>query len=146
MLDATQALTVLAPIDPNRRALLDRRLTEIAADPDRNAVFRPRDLPDPHFMRFVIIEDRELEPLLAWETNHDGNARTYLAKVCEVAASIDNVFECCVGYPMTKRDDARVEWLLTHSVRANAFYTGYRGVPRKQVINDRGVHDAIRDL
>src|SRR3954447_22124876 len=98
MFDATQALTVLAPIDPEKRALLDQRLDAIAADLDHNEIFRPCELPDTHFMRFVIIEDSELPALLAWESNHDRNTRTYLADLCAAAPSIDNVFECCVGY------------------------------------------------
>ncbi len=147
MFDATQALTVLAPIDPDKRALLDERLAAIAADLDHNAIFRPCELPDTHFMRFVVIDDRELPPLLAWECNHDGNTRSYLAEVCAAAPSLDNVFECCAGYPPpAQRGDGRVEWLLAHAVRANAFYTGYRGVPRDQVLNDRRVHDVIREL
>ena len=145
MRDATQALTVLAEIDPTRRALLDDRLAAIADDLDRNAVFRPRDLPDTHFMRFVIIEDRELPALLAWESNHDNDASEYLAAAVRAAPGLDQIFECCCDYPARRDDDMRVAWLLDHSVRAAAFYTGYRGVSRAQVVNDRRIHDAIRE-
>jgi hypothetical protein len=146
MLYATQALTILAPIDPARRAQLEQRLGAIAADLHHNTVFRPRELPDTHFMRFVIVDDRELTPLLAWECNHDGDERTYLDEVGRVTPSIDRIFECCVDYPEpNRRDEARLSWLLDHSVRAAAFYTGYRGVPYAQVQNDRRVHDAIRE-
>jgi len=146
MLDATQALTVVAEIDQRRRVDLDQRLAAIADDLAHNEVFRPGELPETHFMRFVIVEDRELPALLVWESNHDRAARDYLAEVARVAPSIDALFECCTGYPEPRaRDDAaRVTWLLEHSVRAAAFYTGYRGVPRRQVVNDRRVHDAIR--
>ena len=147
MLDATNALTVIAEIDPTRRALLDERLAAIADKLHDNPLFRPKDLPHTHFMRFVIIEGNGTLPaLLAWECNHDGEASEYLALAVR-AVSFDVVFECCRDYPRaSRRDDAaRVAWLLAHSVRAAAFYTGYRGIPRDQVVNDRAVHDAIRE-
>jgi hypothetical protein len=144
MRDATQALTVVAEIE--RRELLDERLAAIAKSLDANTVFRPCDLPDTHFMRFVIVEDRELAPLLVWESNHDGDAASYLELVAAKTPEIDAVFECCAGYPRpsARTWEARAAWLLRKSVRASAFYTAYRGVPRKQVLNDRKVHDAIR--
>jgi len=144
VLDATQALTIVAEIE--RREDLDRRLAAIADDLAHNAVFRPGELPLTHFMRFVIVEDHELPALLVWESNHDRDTRAYLAEVARVAPSIDLVFECCTGYPArpTRDDAARLAWMLERSVRAAAFYTGYRGVPRSQVVNDRQVHDAIR--
>lgn len=144
MLDATKALTVLAEIDPARRALLDQRLAAIADDLHANTVFRPHELPHTHFTRFVILEqDGELPALLAWESNHDRDARTYVAGAL-TATPIERVLECCSGYPILRDRDTRVAWLIERSVRAAAFYTAYRGVPREQVVNDRAVHDAIR--
>ena len=152
MLEATQALTVLAEIapGPTPRALLDHRLAVIAADLDGNPVFRPGELPDTHFMRFVVIDDPrgELPSLLAWETNHDGRAPDYLAAVARAAPQIEAVFACCVDYPEGSVHDVDgwVAWMLARSYRAGAFYTAYRGVPRSEVVNDRRVHDAIRHV
>src|SRR5712691_1950002 len=100
MRHATQGLTVLAEIAPASRALLEHRLAEIASDLDGNAIFRPCELPDTHFMAFAIIDDPrgELPALLAWETNHDGRSADYLAAVARAAPSISAVFECCAGY------------------------------------------------
>lgn len=151
MREATQALTVLAEIEPGpARALLEQRLAAIAADLDGNPIFRPCELPDTHFMRFVIIDDPrgELSALLAWESNHDGRAADYLAAVARATPAISAVFECCAGYPAegTAEVDAWVAWMLAHAHRAAAFYAGYRGVPRSAVVNARRVHDAIRDV
>jgi hypothetical protein len=150
MRDATQALTVLAEVPPGApRALLEQRLAAIAADLDGNPIFRPCDLPDTHFMRFVIVDDPrgEFPALLAWESNHDGRAAGYLAAVARTAPAITAVFECCAGYPAegTAGVERWVAWMLAHAHRAAAFYTGYRGVPRRAVVNARRVHDAIRD-
>jgi hypothetical protein len=148
MREATQALTVLAEIAPAARGKLVERLAAIADDLDGNAVFRPRELPDTHFMRFAIIDDArgEFPALLAWESNHDGRAAAYLAAVARAAPSISAVFECCAGYPAagTADVDGWVAWMLGHAHRAAAFYTGYRGLPRNAVVNARGVHDAVR--
>lgn len=151
MLDATQALTVLAELDPGPvpRALLDHRLAVIAEDLERNPVFRPGELPDTHFMRFVIIDDPrgELPSFLAWETNHDGRAADYLAAVARAVPSIEAVFACCAGYPARGLDDLDgwVRWMLDRAYPAGAFYIAYRGVPRSTILNDRLVHDAIRE-
>ena len=143
MRDATQALTVIAPIDPAKRALLDERLNQISDDIDGNALFRPKDLPHTHFMRFVVIEGAgEIPALLAWESNHDKRRDEYLALVVHGSA-IERIFECCTRFP--RQLDDQVTWLTEHSHRAAAFYTAYRGVPREQVHNDRTVHDAIRE-
>lgn len=152
MLEATQALTVLAELlpGPTPRALLDHRLAEIAADLGDNPIFRPGELPDTHFMRFVIIDDPrgELASLLAWESNHDGLSADYLAAVARATPSIEAVFECCVDYPTRGvRDvDGWVAWMTARAYPAGAFYTAYRGVPRSTVVNDRRVHDAIRKV
>jgi hypothetical protein len=149
MRDATQALTVLAEIAPGARAVLEQRLAAIAADLDGNAVFRPRDLPDTHFMKFAILDDPrgEFPALLAWESNHDGRAAAYLAAVARAAPAITAVFECCAGYPVagTADVDGWVAWIRARSHRAAAFYAGYRGVPRSCVQNAAAVRAAIRD-
>jgi hypothetical protein len=152
MLDATQALTVLAELDPGPipRAWLDHRLAEIDAHPDDNPWFQPGALPDTHFMRFAIIDDPrgELPSLLAWETNHDGRAADYLAAVAGAAPAIHRIFECCAGYPATGLEDleAWIAWVLARAEPAGAFYIAYRGVPRSEILNDRLVHDALRKV
>jgi hypothetical protein len=144
MLDATQALTVVAPIDPNKRKELDARLDAIAKKMDTNDIFRPKDLPYTHFMRFVVIEGGgDIPALLAWESNHDRETETYLDAVLH-ASTIERVLSCCVGFPRRLEDQLR--WSLDHTVRAAAFYTAYRGIPRDRVTNDRRVHDALREL
>ena len=147
---ATQALTVIAEIDPAQRARLDERLLAIRTSLDGNDVFRPGDLPDTHFTRFVVIDDREheLPALLAWEVNHDGEAAEYLAEVARTVPAIDRVLECCLDYPAGGCADTAVwlRWMQARSHRAAAFYAGYRGIPRRRVVNDRRVHDALRAI
>jgi hypothetical protein len=144
MRSATQELTVIAELDEDSLAVLHERLEAIGLHPEKNDVFLPAAVPNTHFMRFLIIErDGDLPPLLAWETNYDGDVTDYLTGA--VQQPLDRIFEFCTGYPTGARADTRVWWLLERSIRAAAFYTAYRGVPRSQVLNDRKVHDAIRE-
>lgn len=146
-LSATRALTIAAEIDPPRRCELIRRLVAIQADLRGNRWFRPEALPDTHFMRFVLVEDDELPALLVWEANHDGDARAYLEAVARATPQIGHVFELCRGYPPGGAADveAWVAWMRDRALPAAAFYAAYRGVPRKQVVNDRAVHAALRE-
>jgi hypothetical protein len=143
---ASQATTLVAPIDPALHQELLERLTLIEQRQDDNRYFRPRELPDTHFMRFVVIDDRELAPLLVWESNHDGYAADYLESVRVTTPSIDRVFECCAGYPGSADRDAWHAWMTARSCRAPAFYTGYRGIPRKRVLNDAALHAELQRL
>jgi hypothetical protein len=145
MRDATKALTVIAELEPDEARIreLHELLRVIGDEPEKNSRFKPADVPNTHFMRFVIIErDRDLPALLAWESNYDGEVTEYLAGA--VRAPIDQIFAYCTGYPAGRADDTRIWWLLERAIPAAAFYVAYRGVPRTQVINDRKVHDAIR--
>ncbi len=144
-------LTVLAEIDHAQRAELEYRLLCIQRGVD---ALRPELLPSTHFTRFVIIDDPtppegdRLPALLAWECNHDGSIEDYLAEVSRQTPEIDRVFECCVGYP-TRGAAGLDEWLLWMRARCHrsaAFFTAYGDLSHEQVLNDRAVHDALRDI
>lgn len=148
---ASTPLTVLAPIDPAQRDELEYRLVCIARGVDE---FHPSQLPDTHFARFVIVDDptptsgERLPALLAWECNHDGTIDDYLAAVAQQAPHLDRVFACCEGYPPGgSRDfDSWVLWMREHAHRPMAFYTAYGDLSHQQVLNDRAVHEALREI
>ena len=141
-LDATQPLTVLAEIEPARAQALPGILETVAVD-----LAAQLDLPDTHFMRLLIIDDaqRQLAPILAWESNYDGPLDDYLAAILAAVPRLDAAFACCVDYPGAADPDARVRWLRARTHHAAAFYTGYRGVQRRQVVNDDRLHTALRE-
>ncbi|MEZ4361393.1 MAG: hypothetical protein R3B48_14500 [Kofleriaceae bacterium] len=148
---ASTPLTVLAEIDPDKRDELEYRLLMIRRGIDE---FRPEQLPQTHFTRFVIIEDptppsgERLPPLLAWECNHDGTIDEYLAAVAEHAPTIDRVFGCCARYP--RRGAADFDewslWIRDRMRRSVAFYTAYGDISHEQVLNDRAIHEALRAI
>ena len=103
--------------------------------------FRPATLPDTHFTRFVLIST---SPGAAGAARLGEQPRRRargvprgVARTCRrrsIACS-----SCCVGYPAAGAADvdAWVAWISATRHRAAAFYCGYRGVPRAQVVNDR---------
>jgi hypothetical protein len=179
-LDASRALTVAAELDtqPARLTKLRATLASINDDlvgenaskkqpklaggvPVENTTFRPDQLPDTHFMRFVIVEDdlgpddNKLPTMLVWECNHDGDHDDYLRRCWrtwhEPARSrvplhldFDAIFGACVGYPLRAGEDAWVRWMLAHALRAAAFYSGYRGVAKDRVDAAGRVRRAVR--
>jgi hypothetical protein len=148
---ASTPLTVLAEIDPAMRDELEARLARIQRGEDD---FKPELLPSTHFTRFVIIEDKSagagerLPTLLAWECNHDGGIDEYLAEVASQTPMIDRVFECCSGYPVggaASLDDWMI-WMSKRTHRSAAFYTAYGDLSHQQVLNDRAVHEELRQI
>jgi hypothetical protein len=123
-----------------------------------NDIFRPHQLPDTHFMRFVVVTDErgpvdnKLPWLLVWESNHDGPPVEYL-RACQTKAlsgedgvhlDFDRVFGACVAYPGLKSGERWIDWMMDHAVRAEAFYSGYRGVPKTRVDAAQRVHAVLR--
>lgn len=147
MRSATRALTILAEIADRER--LGDRLIDINADHDGNRWFRVGKLPNTHFTRFVIIDDRcddgtnLLPAMLAWEANYDGDEDAYLDAAATL--NLDHLFECCAGYPGS-RDPTWRAWMHDHSYRATAFYSAYPGVPHDEIVNDIAVHAKLREL
>ncbi len=146
--------------DP-RRVELGTAVLHASGEAVHNTVFRPDHLDDTHFMRFVIVDDTDangkpkvpsnpLPPLLLWECNHDGKPRDYLRKAVRKANAgdhhldFDQVFGQCKAYPGMANEEAWVAWMLEHSIRAEAFYSGYRGIPRSRVNAAGRVHQEIR--
>lgn len=148
---ASTPLTVLAEIHPAMRRELEARLECIQRGED---AFKPELLPSTHFTRFVIIDDLKegvgepLPALLAWECNHDGDIDEYLAEVASKTPIIDRVFECCSDYPAqgaASFDDWMI-WMSRRTHKSAAFYTAYGDLSHQQVLNDRAVHDALREI
>ena len=133
---ATKPLTIIAEIA--ELALLKERLREIQASLDDNPWFDVAALEHTHFTRFVIVEDRELAPVLVWEVNYDGDETAYLTAA--LANKIGNVFSCCTGFTGDLR------WFRERTFRAPAFYCAYPGIAQREIANDFKVHAALRKI
>jgi hypothetical protein len=142
------ALTVVAPIDSERRAALDAALAEIARDLDGNRLVPFGALGTTHFARFVILPPAPpwARDLLVFESNHDGEPDEYLDHLARVAgAGLDAIFGCCVGWPAggVADVDAYGAFMRAHRRPAAAFHMGYRGYGKATVKNDLAVYEAV---
>lgn len=144
----SQALTVVVPLvrDPARllelRELLARTQKDLRHQP---ALFDPSQLPDTHFTRFIVLEDPDLDPLLVWESNHDGRAADYLRRAAAAQpAGLAAIFDFCPGSPGTADPDAFARWAKRYCIPYQAFHCAYRGVSKREVDAAIAVHRAIR--
>lgn len=144
----TGALTVIAPIAPERRQALDHTLDQIAADLEGNQWVPFSKLATTHFARFAILPpaEREAPALLVFESNHDGEPDDYLdllARTC--GGGLDAIFGCCDGWP--KRGVADLDgysrFMRAHRRAASAFHQGYRDRSKASVENDLAVFAAV---
>jgi len=173
MLPASQPLTVAVPLDEHQVEPLRKLLGAINAGiaqgeapvplpgdaPDR--LLQLDEMPHTHFTRFVVLDDRIRDaegnlvlrppadrqpPVLLWEVNHDGTLVEYLAALIadpDRRVGLDAIFSHARGWKGTELT-AFHDFCVRHRVRAEAFYTGYRGEPRVRTVNDRKVREAIR--
>jgi hypothetical protein len=143
-----QALTVVAPLDrdPVRLQALRDLLAGVQKELRRQpAPFDPGRLPDTHFTRFIVLEDHELDPVLVWESNHDGKPLDYLRRAALAQpAGLDAIFAFCPGAPRAADPDAFARWAERHSLPYAAFHCAYRGTPKREVDAAIAAHRAIR--
>ena len=125
------ALTVVAPIKPDQLASLNTLLNEIGQNLRHNSYLDISRLTTTHFMRWVILPATGPGPArLLFESNHDGDAPTYLqAMIAQAGVALDAIYGKCVGYPANGVADApaTLRYLQEHSIPVEAFYIGYRG-------------------
>ena len=142
------ALTIVAPIDPARRAALVAALAEVAARLGDNRLVPFGALPTTHFARFVILPpaNEGAPELLVFESNHDGESDDYLDHLARAAgAGLDAIFGCCAGWPAggVADVDGYGAFMRAHRRPAAAFHMGYRGYAKATVRNDLAVYDAV---
>ncbi len=125
------ALTIVAPIKPDQLADLDDLLTQIGTNLRHNPYLDISKLTTTHFMRWVILPTQDADPArLLFESNHDGDAVTYLGDLMTQAGSaLDAIYDKCEGYPAdgVSNRDGVLRYLQAHMVPTAAFYIGYRG-------------------
>ncbi len=127
------ALTVVAPIIPDQVDALNDLLTGIGTSLRNNPYFDISRLSTTHFLRWLILPPDEENPgpaLLLFESNHDGEAETYLRDLAaQAGAALDAIYSKCEGFPVrgVADTDAYLGYMRKHSLPAAAFHIGYRG-------------------
>lgn len=140
----TRALTVVAPICPEKQAELERALAVIAANLDHNPLVPFSRLATTHFARFVILPPPPAsgDALLVFESNHDGEPAEYLDLLARTAGpGLDALFGCCRGWPGVADVDGYSRFMRAHQRKAAAFYAAYPDRAKETVQNDLAVFD-----
>jgi hypothetical protein len=143
------ALTIIAKVAAGHEQTLERLLTDIGEQIDRNVYIPFARLTRTHFMRWVLLPPASSsEPTqLAFESNYDGSVQELLEQLLEEAPrGLHAIYRHTVGYPaageaLERSDRGRViDFLLAQQLPYAAFYVG---VPGASVLQIRG-EEAMR--
>src|SRR6187402_1227562 len=125
-----EALTIVAPIVPERLASLQEVLRQISNDPGPNCYLPFAALPKCHFGRLFWwegtrdLQGNPLDAALLMLSDTDGCADLHLQELVDAAGTgIDVVFSNCRDYPKTPVTKAdRLRYLRKHRIRERAHY------------------------
>ncbi|HEU4533695.1 MAG TPA: hypothetical protein VFS00_06240 [Polyangiaceae bacterium] len=141
------ALTVVAPVRPERLAALRGLLRELGGGADASPV--PfGDVPSLHFARWALLPPPPGggPTQLAFESNFEGPAEAHLAELIEaLGAHLARVYDHCAGFAAggPRPAAALAGYLRRRALREAAFYVGVPGLTRALAENDRLVRRAL---
>jgi len=151
---AGNALTIVCPVLPERKAELVALLTRFGTSIDTTTEMVFDQLSSVHFMRWVVIEGQtpEQPAQLAFESNYDGTLAQHLADLYEHGArAMHLIYRCCAGYPFADaaelseaQFDGAFSFLLANEVDYEAFYVGRRGKTMRQIRREARLRDGIQ--
>lgn len=141
-----EALTVVAPVVPERMARLEALLESMRPEPGRHPLLPFSAVATCHFGRLVAlpaitdVDRRPLGPKLLLIVDCDGAARECLRQlVLAAAAGMDELFGHCVGYPVLGGRSAdhqtreRLAYLQAHQLPIKANYVHRPGRTVQQI-------------
>jgi hypothetical protein len=142
------ALTVIAPIRPERLDALTTLLKDIGNNLQNNPYIPFGKLATTHFCRWVIVPGQAgvYDWSLAFESNYDGTLPPYLAHLFAVAGpGLNVIYEHCQDFPhggfATAADFAR--YFRRHMIPYAAFHMAYRGPRVQDIQNNSNIRAAI---
>jgi hypothetical protein len=142
-----EAITIIAPVKPQALGQLERVLARLAEDPAEGPLpFRK--VGGVHFARFVVIppEQEGGGPLLLLLLDCDAPRRSRLRRLVVVGApGLDDVFECCEGYPgeAHRTPAARYAYLREHTTGTAATYFNTVGRTVEQIEQEAFLREQI---
>jgi hypothetical protein len=147
-------LILLTPVKPERLDALYELLAKIKTAMQSGSESEFRNLDTVHYARWVILgresfRDEPAMPVpvrLIFSTNYDGDEDTHFNDlVTNLEKYIDQVYECCEGYPETanRNAESRKNYLKQWRIKTSAFYVGAPGRSLKQVYQENSLRDHI---
>lgn len=146
-----EALTIVAKVDPDRVASLERVLGRMRANPGDNDVLPFARLPGCHFGRVVFLpastdlQGEPVAPQLLMLSDCDGPAHKHLAAIADVAGEgLDRLFGHCEGYPRrpATRPD-RIAFLRRNTQDVKATYVHRQGRTVEQIRREAELRTAL---
>lgn len=142
------ALTVVAPVRPERLEALRGLLREIGQGADASSLVPFRDVPSLHFARWALLPPAAAggSAQLAFESNFDGPAEAHLPELVDaLGPHLARVYDHCAGFAAggPKPAAALRGYLRRQALREAAFYVGAPGLTRALIENDRRVRLAL---
>ena len=139
--------TIVTRINPGDLDALDRLLSEIGQEVEKNERIRFAGIASLHMAGIVIAaQDPRFAPILIFESNFDGTADEYLRElVSHGRAGIDEIYSKCEGYPAeaARTDTSVVAYLRQHGQPAAAFFVGLPGQTVASIRNAIAVREEI---
>ena len=139
--------TIVTRINPSDLDALDRLLTDIGKDLEKNQHLDFAKIASLHMAGITIAaKDPRFPPILIFEANFDGTADQYLRElVAHGRAGLDAIYRNCEGYPveMARTDASIVAYLREHSIPAAAFFVGLPGQTVASIRNAIAVREEI---
>ena len=155
-------LITLSAIREDRLDMLKTRLEKIRVDLLNNQMAEaPTEfgkVSTLHYGRWIILSrdsfrDEPAVPVgirLVLSTNYDGMGSDHVdyhltELVTKLTTYIDDVYECCVGYPEkdARTEESRKNFLRKGIIRTSAFYNGAPGRSVEQIQQEDALHQHI---
>ncbi len=142
------ALTVVAPVRPERLGALAGLLRDIGGRADASPIVPFRNVPSLHFARWALLPPPPAggPTRLAFESNFDGPAEAHLGElVSALGADLARVYGHCEGFDEGAPHPALslARYLRRHALAEAAFYVGAPGLTRALAENDLLVRRAL---
>jgi hypothetical protein len=145
-----EALTIIAPVAPEREAELADVMRVLAKNPAQNDVFAFGKLRECHFGRVLHLPastdlaGKPIPPQLILLSDCDGSAEKHLQKLVEVGgAGLDKLFGACGDYPQKPSRESRLAFLRANSQHVKATYVHRPGRSVEQIQRESELHAAL---
>lgn len=144
------ALTICAPVAPERLDGLRNVLDAMAADAARNPVLPFAELPATHFARLVIIDGDRAgteTATLVLTLDCDAPAAQRLQELAGLTgAGVDQLFGHCVDYPAASTPLTRIDYLRAHLHASDVFYVHSVGRTLAQIHDEAMLRRAVEEF
>ncbi len=145
-----KALTLVTPVIPGRRDELESKLMKIRADLSAGVCREFEKIDTLHYARFVMLDGQlsNAATNLVYSSDYDGDLDEHLLAITtHCAGLIDQLYDCCEGYPPVagRTPESRELYLRKWNHKDEAFYIGAPGRSLKQIKQEAALRDHIWD-